>query len=193
MKTFAIMTLGCKVNDYESAYVKNKLSEEYEMVDFKEKSDIYIIFSCCVTNTAEAKTRKFIHQARRRNKDAYIVVVGCLVQIKPDLPDLKDVDLLIGSSHKDRIVEYIKAGLKANMVTDLKDTEFEFLPLDKYPGKDRAFLKIEDGCNQFCSYCVIPYSRGRERSARHEDIINEAMKLAENYSEIVLTGIHTGR
>ena len=95
MKTFAIMTLGCKVNDYESAYVKNKLSEEYEMVDFKEKSDIYIIFSCCVTNTAEAKTRKFIHQARRRNKDAYIVVVGCLVQIKPDLPDLKDVDLLI--------------------------------------------------------------------------------------------------
>ena len=193
MKTFAIMTLGCKVNDYESAYVKNKLSEEYEMVDFKEKSDIYIIFSCCVTNTAEAKTRKFIHQARRRNPQAYIVVVGCLVQIKPELPDLKDVDLLIGSSHKDRIVDYIRSGLKANMVEDLKESSFEFLPLDKYPGKDRAFLKIEDGCNQFCSYCVIPYSRGRERSARHEDILSEAKKLAENYCEIVLTGIHTGR
>lgn len=96
MKTFAIMNLGCKVNDYESTYVKEQLAKYYELKDFKEVCDIYIIFSCCVTNTAEAKTRKFIHQTRRRNKDAYVVVVGCLSQIKPDLEEFKDVDLIIG-------------------------------------------------------------------------------------------------
>ena len=193
MKTFAIMNLGCKVNDFESTYVKEKLSQYYELKDFKEVCDIYIIFSCCVTNTAEAKTRKFIHQTRRKNPAAYVVVVGCLAQIKPELKEFNDVDLVIGSTKKDKIVEYILDGLKENMVEDLNKAQFEFLDLQKYPGKDRAFLKIEDGCNQFCSYCVIPYSRGRERSANHIEILNSAKTLAKNYKEIVLTGIHTGR
>ena len=193
MKTFAIMNLGCKVNDYESTYVKEQLAKYYELKDFKEVCDIYIIFSCCVTNTAEAKTRKFIHQTRRRNKDAYVVVVGCLSQIKPDLEEFKDVDLIIGSTKKDKVVEYILDGLKENKVENLNEAKFEFLSLDKYPGKDRAFLKIEDGCNQFCSYCVIPYSRGRERSADHLKILESALTLSKNYREIVLTGIHTGR
>lgn len=187
------MNLGCKVNDFESTYVKEKLSQYYELKDFKEVCDIYIIFSCCVTNTAEAKTRKFIHQTKRRNPNAYVVVVGCLAQIKPDLKEFKDVDLVIGSTKKDKIVEYILDGLKENKVEDLSKAQFEFLDLQKYPGKDRAFLKIEDGCNQFCSYCVIPYSRGRERSANHIEILNSAKTLAKNYKEIVLTGIHTGR
>lgn len=193
MKTFAVMNLGCKVNDYESTYVKVKLSEYYELKDFKDICDIYIIFSCCVTNTAEAKTRKFIHQTRRRNPKAYVVVVGCLSQIKPDLKEFDDVDLVIGSTKKDKVVEYILEGIKENKVEKLQKPSFEFLNLEKYPGKDRAFLKIQDGCNQFCSYCIIPYSRGAERSADHQKILETANKLAQNYKEIVLTGIHTGR
>lgn len=193
MKTFAVLTLGCKVNDYESTYVKSELLKHYELVDFKSKADIYIIFTCCVTNTAEAKTRKFIHQARRNNPDGYVVVMGCLAQIKPDLIDFKEVDLIIGSSLKDKAVDYILAGIKENKVESLDGAKFEFLKLDNYPGKDRAFLKIQDGCNQFCNYCAIPYSRGRERCANHLEILKEAEMLAKNFKEIVLTGIHTGR
>lgn len=193
MKTFAVMTLGCKVNDYESTYIKSELLKEYELVDFKSKADIYIIFSCCVTNTAEAKTRKFIHQARRNNPEGYVVVVGCLAQLKPDLIDFNEVDLVIGSSLKDKAINYIKEGIKANKVQSLDGIPFEFLTLNNYPGKDRAFLKIEDGCNQFCNYCAIPYSRGRERSADHNKVIEEAIALSKNFKEIVLTGIHTGR
>ena len=193
MKSFALMQLGCKVNDFEATYVKNELSKEYEYVNFKEKADIYIIFSCCVTNTAEAKTRKFIHQARRKNENAYIAVVGCLAQIKPDLKEFDDVDLIVGSQDKDKIVTWIKDGLKINSVHSLDNPDFENLYLNKYPGKDRAFLKVQDGCNQFCSYCIIPYARGRERSGKHEELLLEAKELAKNFKEIVLTGIHTGR
>ena len=192
-KTFAVMTLGCKVNDYESTYIKSELLKDYKLVDFKDKADIYIIFSCCVTNTAEAKTRKFIHQARRNNPDGYIVVIGCLAQIKPNLEDFNEVNLIIGSTLKDKAVQYIKENVEGNKVQSLDNANFELLNLDTYPGKDRAFLKIEDGCNQFCAYCTIPYARGRERSADHIKIIEQAKKLSENFNEIVLTGIHTGR
>ena len=139
------MNLGCKVNDFESTYVKEKLSQYYELKDFKEVCDIYIIFSCCVTNTAEAKTRKFIHQTRRKNPAAYVVVVGCLAQIKPELKEFNDVDLVIGSTKKDKIVEYILDGLKENMVEDLNKAQFEFLDLQKYPGKNKNLIS-------FCSY-----------------------------------------
>ena len=192
-KTFAIMQLGCKVNDYEATYIKNELLKDYKLVNFKDKADIYIIFSCCVTNTAEAKTRKFIHQARRNNFNAFVVVIGCLAQIKKDLPDFKDIDLIIGSTKKDQVVEYIKNGIKENKVENLDNAKFENLYLESYPGKDRAFLKIQDGCNQFCSYCIIPYARGRERNADHRIILKEARALSKNFKEIVLTGIHTGR
>lgn len=193
MKTFAMMPLGCKVNDYEATYVKNELLKTYKYVNFKEKADIYIIFTCCVTNTAEAKSRKFIHQARRNNPNAYIVVVGCLAQIKPDLKEFNDVDLIIGSTNKDKIVNLIKNKIKDNKVEELINPNFENLYLDSYPGKDRAFLKIQDGCNQYCSYCTIPYARGMERSADHKIILKQAKQLSKNFKEIVLTGIHTGR
>lgn len=187
------MSLGCKVTDYEATYVKNELLKEYKQVNFKDKADIYLIFSCCVTNTAEAKTRKFIHQAKRRNPKAYIGIIGCLPQIKDDLKEYEDVDLIIGSTDKDQIVDSIKKKLKANLVKELDNPKFENLYLEDYPGKDRAFLKIQDGCNQYCAYCVIPYARGSERSADHKIILKQAKKLSKRFNEIVLTGIHTGR
>ena len=193
MKSYAMMILGCKVNDYEATYVRSKMDMYFKEVDFKELADIYLIFTCCVTNTAEAKTRKFINDARRRNKDAYVVAIGCLSQIKGDSEVFDDVDLVIGSDDKDSIVDLILANKKLNNVHKDISKEFEELYFDKYPNKSRAFLKIQDGCNQFCSHCIIPYSRGRERSGNHISIINQAKKLSESVKEIVLTGIHTGR
>ena len=193
MKSFAIMSLGCKVTDYEATYIKNELLKEYKLVNFKDKADIYLIFSCCVTNTAEAKTRKFIHQAKRNNPKAYIGVIGCLPQIKKDLKELDDVDLVIGSTDKLEIINCIKNNVKDNLVKFFNNPKFENMYLDNYPGKDRAFLKIQDGCNQYCSYCVIPYARGPERSLDHKLIIKQAKALSSKFNEIVLTGIHTGR
>ena len=193
MKTYAMMVLGCKVNDYEATYVRENMNRYFLEVDFKDKADIYLIFTCCVTNTAEAKTRKFIHQARRNNPDAYIAAIGCLSQIKGDSEAFEDVDLVVGSDNKDRIVDLILAGNKDNVVNKEISNTFEELYIESYPTKSRSFLKIEDGCNQFCSYCVIPYSRGRQRSGDHNKLLKEAEKLSETNKEIVLTGIHTGR
>ena len=193
MKTYALMILGCKVNDYEATYVRENMNKYYREVGFKDTADIYIIFTCCVTNTAEAKSRKFIHDARRNNPNAYICTVGCLSQIKADSEVFNDVDLIIGSSDKDKIVDLILAGTKDSLVKDPISSKFDELYIEKYPNKSRAFLKIQDGCNQFCSYCVIPYSRGRERSANHNHVIKQARQLSKTTNEIVLTGIHTGR
>lgn len=193
MKTYAMMILGCKVNDFEATYVRENLNKYYKEVSFKEHADIYVIFTCCVTNTAEAKTRKFIHDARRNNPDSYIVAVGCLSQIKGHTEVFENVDLVIGSDSKDKIVDLILANTKDNLVKDDINKEFEELFIKTYPNKSRSFLKIEDGCNQFCSYCVIPYARGRERSLNHERVLLEAKELSKTNSEIVLTGIHTGR
>lgn len=188
-----MMILGCKVNDYEATYVRENMNKYFEEVSFKDSADIYLIFTCCVTNTAEAKTRKFIHDARRRNANAYICAIGCLSQIKSDNEVFKDVDLIIGSDSKDKIVDLILNGVKENKVNEKINNKFEDLFIEKYPNKSRAFLKIQDGCNQFCSYCIIPYSRGRERSAKHEHVIEQAKQLSFSTKEIVLTGIHTGR
>lgn len=193
MKTYAMMVLGCKVNDFESNYVKEQMDKDYLEVSFKESADIYIIFTCCVTNFAEAKTRKFIRSCRRKNKNAYIVAVGCYAQVKKDEDVFKDVDLVIGSKHKDKIKEYIDKAIKKNDVSTLDDVQFEYLDLNNYLRKTRAFLKIQDGCNQFCSYCIIPYARGRQRSGEMNILVKQASKLAEHSKEIVLTGIHTGR
>lgn len=193
MKTYAMMVLGCKVNDYEATYVRENMDRHFKEVSFKEKADIYLIFTCCVTNTAEAKTRKFIHDARRNNPDAYIAAIGCLVQIKKKSEVFEDVDLLIGSDEKGRIVELILQGIKLNNVHETVGNDFEHLYIESYPTKSRSFLKIQDGCNQFCSYCIIPYARGRERSGDHLKLIEEAHILAKKNKELVLTGIHTGR
>ncbi len=193
MKTFAFSVLGCKVNDYEATVLKNKLIENgYQEVSFKEKADIYVIFTCCVTNTAESKTRKMVHHARNTNPDAYVVAVGCLVQIKGDSKDFDVADLIVGSKDKDKLFDLIKDGIKSKNVSQL-NTKFTELYLDTYPGKSRSFLKVQDGCNQFCSYCIIPYARGRETSANHLKVIEQAKKLSKTSKELVLVGIHTGR
>lgn len=193
MKRYAMMVLGCKVNDYEATYVREKLNEHFVEVYFKDEADIYLIFTCCVTNTAESKTRKFIHDARRRNPDAYIAAIGCLSQIKPDHEVFNDVDLVIGSDSKDQILSLILAQNKENHVHTEISNEFEDLFIQSYPTKSRSFMKIQDGCNQFCAFCIIPYARGRERSADHLKLIEEAKVLSKTNKEIVLTGIHTGR
>lgn len=193
MKTFAMMILGCKVNDYEATVLKTQLLEAgYKEVSYKEVADIYIIFTCAVTNTAESKTRKMVHRARNTNPNAYVVAVGCLVQIKGDSKDFDDADLIVGSKDKDKLFYLIDANTKSKDVKPL-NKNYENLYLESYPGKSRAFLKVQDGCNQFCSYCIIPYARGREVSANHNDILNEAKKLAKYSKELVLVGIHTGR
>ena len=193
MKSFAMMILGCKVNDYEATVLKNKLLENgYKEVSFKEKADIYIVFTCCVTNTAESKTRKMVHRARNTNPDAYVVAVGCLVQIKGDSYDFDAADLIVGSKDKDKLFDLIDKNVKSKIVSPLNN-DFNNLTLESYPGKSRAFLKVQDGCNQFCAYCIIPYARGRETSGRHEDIIKQARILSKSSKELVLVGIHTGR
>ena len=193
MKTYAMMILGCKVNDYEATYVRERMNKHFKEVDFKSSADIYLIFTCCVTNTAEAKTRKFIHDARRNNPSAYICAIGCLSQIKGDSDVFSDVDLVIGSDEKDRIVDLVLIRVKKNNVHKNLNKDFEELFIESYPTKSRSFLKVQDGCNQFCSYCIIPYARGRERSGNHLKLLEEAGILSKENKEIVLTGIHTGR
>ncbi len=166
---FAMMVLGCKVNDFEATYVREQLlSKGYEEVSFREKADIYIVFTCAVTNMAEAKTRKFLRRMKKLNPDAFTVAVGCLVQIDEYGEVFDDIDLLIGSEDKEKIVPFIEERINGHYLSKSAKPVFEPMPLSSYPGKSRAFLKIEDGCDQFCAYCVIPYARGRERSAEHE-------------------------
>lgn len=200
MPTYAVCTLGCKVNTFEAQAVSSALkSKGLAEVDFKEKADVYCIFTCAVTNTAESKSRKMISQALRRNPNAIMCVVGCLVQIHPD--DMKDadrIDLLVGSSGKemiaDRIMELLKERRQIREIKDVrKEAEFEGLFTDQFAHQTRAYLKVQDGCNQFCSYCVIPYARGKERSIDPVLAIRQAKVLSENHREIVLAGIHTGR
>ena len=193
MNTFAMMILGCKVNDYEATVLRNRLLKEgYKEVSFKEKADIYIIFTCCVTNTAESKTRKMVHRARHTNSDAFVVAVGCLVQIKGDSKDFDMADLIVGSKDKDKLFDLINEKVHSKKVSEL-NKNFTELYLDTYPGKSRSFLKVQDGCNQFCSYCIIPYARGRETSANHNKVIEQARMLSKSSKELVLVGIHTGR
>lgn len=197
MTTFAVGTLGCKVNAYESeGYIEGLLQSGLKQVDFKEVADVYIINTCAVTNTAASKSKQKIHQAQKLNPNALICVVGCLVQTTQE--DLQ-VDLLIGSSHKKelvmKILELLKEKGKVSLVEDISEiTKFESLPIHSFSGHTRAFLKIQDGCNQFCSYCIIPYARGRERSLPLDEVIQIAKDLVKNnHKEIVLSGIHTGR
>ena len=197
MKTFAITTLGCKVNTYESeGYINDLIQNGLKQIDFKEKADVYIINTCAVTNTAASKSRQKIHQAQRLNENAIICVVGCLVQTTA--ADL-GVDILIGSSGKKALAQHILTALnkrqKMNFVEDVsKYHEFENLNVASFSDHTRAFLKIQDGCNQFCSYCIIPYARGRERSLPLDDTLEATKQLiASGHKEIVLSGIHTGR
>lgn len=201
MTTFAIATLGCKVNAYESqGYAQELIDLGFQEVSFKEKADIYIINTCAVTNTAASKSRQKVHQAQRLHAQALIVMIGCYAQ-SADAANLRqlNVDLLIGSDQKMQLPYLIKEALhhrkKQNFIHDMGNfTVFEALPVRRFPHQTRAYLKIQDGCNQFCSYCIIPYARGRERSLAPDQVIQRANELVKgNHLEIVLTGIHTGR
>lgn len=201
MTKFAIATLGCKVNGYESeGYSAALLEKGYEEVSFKEYADIYIINTCAVTNTAASKSRQKIHQAIALNPDALIVVVGCYVQTaKDEIEKDEHIDLLIGSDGKKDLPNLIEEALKNRkrkvIVHDVRQVKvFEALPIHRFTRQTRAYLKIQDGCNQFCSYCIIPYARGAERSLNADEAIKIAKDLVKNgHLEIVLSGIHTGR
>lgn len=198
---FSITTLGCKVNAYESQFYAEELKKlGFEEVNDDQECDICIINTCTVTNTAAHKSRQKINQARKKNPNAYCVVVGCYVQFaKEKERDALDADLIIGANHKNQLApliqEMIQNKEKKDTVNDLVQfKDFEAMPIHYFESKHRAFLKVQDGCNQFCSYCAIPFARGRERSLKYEQAIHIAQELVKKgHSEIVLTGIHTGR
>ena len=196
----AVYTLGCKVNTYESEYViKEFLKRGYELTDFSDpNSDVYLINTCTVTNTSDQKSRKMIRQARAKNKDAIVVAMGCFTQIRNNDNQIMDfVDVVIGNKDKSKIVDltedYIKNKQKIAKIEDINEANFDDMEISYFNTRTRALVKIEDGCENFCSYCIIPYVRGRVRSKKPEKVIEEAKRLVNNgYKEIVLTGIHTG-
>lgn len=201
MTTFAIATLGCKVNTYESQGYESALLEKgYEQVSFKEKADVYIINTCAVTNTAGSKSRQKIHAAIALNPEALIAVVGCYAQTASEqLEQDANIDILLGSDGKSRLADMIEEGLRKKrpqkLIHDVRKVNvFEALPIHRFEHQTRAFLKIQDGCNQFCSYCIIPFARGAERSLPEDEVLAIGRSLSESgHREIVLSGIHTGR
>ncbi len=196
----AVYTLGCKVNTYESEYAINEfLKRGYEVTDFSDDAaDIYLINTCTVTNTSDQKSRKMIRQARKKNPYAVVAAMGCFTQIRDNDNAIMDyVDVVIGNTDKSKIVdlveEYIKNKKKILNIKDVSNTSFDDMEMDVFNTRTRALVKIEDGCENFCSYCIIPYVRGKVRSKKPERVIKEVTSLVKNgYKEIVLTGIHTG-
>lgn len=198
MKKVALHNLGCKVNTYETDAMTQSLKENgYEIVKFEEGADIYIINTCSVTNIADRKSRQMLHRAKKLNPDAIVVATGCYVQTAgKEALEEQNIDLVIGNNNKSRIVdilnEFIKSNKKQMVIDDLsKEVVYEDMNMTTVTEHTRAFIKIQDGCNQFCTYCIIPYARGRIRSRDLRDIIREIKELAHNgFKEIVLTGIH---
>ena len=195
----AFYTLGCKVNTYESEVLMNKFKNEgYEIVDFNDKADVYVINTCSVTNTSDQKSRKIIREASRSNKNAIICVMGCYSQLNyEDIKSLGDIAIILGNNDKSKLLDYIDEYKKNKKqiikIDDLNKVCFEDMRLDQFQKHTRAFVKIQDGCNNYCSYCIIPYTRGNVRSKKKEDVLDEINTLVKNgYKEVVLTGIHTG-
>nr|WP_066495319.1 tRNA (N(6)-L-threonylcarbamoyladenosine(37)-C(2))-methylthiotransferase MtaB [Abyssisolibacter fermentans] len=197
-KLVAMFTLGCKVNQYETEAMAELFEKAgYEVVEPEKGADIYVINTCTVTNLGERKSRQFIRKAKKCNKNSIIAVVGCYSQIAPEeVSSMKDVDIVLGTNDRKNIVEYceefLKEKRKINAVNDIMDIdEFEELSITSIKDRTRAYLKIQEGCNQYCSYCIIPYARGRIRSREIDNIKAEVKKLCANgFKEIVLTGIH---
>lgn len=196
--TFCIKTLGCKVNTYESELIHNLFIRK-GYVYSKDNADVYVINTCTVTNMSDRKSRQIINATRRDNKNAIIVVCGCFSQnaFNSGRLDEIDADIIIGNKDKSKIVEYVEDYIKNKRKTtkfyNMDEVEFENMELDSMEGRTRAFVKIEDGCENFCTYCIIPYVRGKVRSKSHEMVIEEVTNLVnKGYKEVVLTGIHTG-
>lgn len=196
--TFCIKTLGCKVNTYESELIHNLFIRK-GYVYSKDNAEVYVINTCTVTNMSDRKSRQIINATRRDNKNAIIVVCGCFSQNAFNSGRLNeiDADIIIGNKDKSKIVEYVEDYIKNKRKTtkfyNMDEVEFENMELDSMEGRTRAFVKIEDGCENFCTYCIIPYVRGKVRSKSHEMVIEEVTNLVnKGYKEVVLTGIHTG-
>ena len=194
MKTVAFCTLGCKVNQYETNAMMQKMIEAgYEVVDFETKADIYIINTCTVTNMADKKSRQMLRRVKEINPEAILVAAGCYAQVaKEKLEQIPEIDLILGINEKNDIVKYVEQASKNTYVSDvLHQTEFLDFGDVTYTEKTRAVIKVQDGCNQFCSYCIIPYARGRIRSRKPESVIKEITDVAkEGIKEVVITGIH---
>ena len=201
MKKAALHNLGCKVNAYETEAMQEMLEKAgYEIVPFKEGADIYIINTCTVTNIADRKSRQMLHRARKMNPDAIVVAAGCYVQAQAEKQEIDPcIDIVLGNNRKKDLItvleEYQKNKAEDTCLEEVEDIsrtrEYEPLSLTRPGDHTRAYIKVQDGCNQFCTYCIIPYARGRVRSRTVEDVIREVRSLAENgYREVVLTGIH---
>lgn len=197
MRKAAFHTLGCKVNSYETEAMQQLLEAAgYEIVPFSQRADVYIINTCSVTNVADRKSRQMLHRAKKMNPEAVVVAAGCYVQAAGEtLKTDAAVDLMIGNNCKTDLVRYLDeffGGRADEHIIEISEThEYEELSITKIDGHTRAFIKVQDGCNQFCSYCIIPYTRGRVRSRRPEAVVSEIRTLvAGGYQEVVLTGIH---
>lgn len=201
-KTVAFCTLGCKVNQYETDAMRGSFEAEgYEVKEFSQEASVYVINTCTVTNMADRKSRQMMHRAKKKNPDGIIVAVGCYVQAaKEQLEEDTLIDLVIGNNMKSQVVQIVEQYIQDNRHTEDRDAyvadiahshEYEIMHIETVSEHTRAYIKIQDGCNQFCSYCIIPYARGRVRSRKMEDILQEVRNLTANgYKEIVLTGIH---
>ena len=197
MKTVAFITLGCKVNQYETNAMSQKLIEEgYKIVEHTQKADIYIINTCTVTNMSDRKSRQMIRRAKEINPEAKIIAVGCYVQVaKKEIENIKEIDLALGNEEKVDIVKYCNEIIQKNKKEEIADVmqsrKFAEFGETSYTEKTRAVIKVQDGCDRFCSYCIIPYARGRVRSREPEHIIKEIKQIAnEGIKEVVITGIH---
>ncbi|QLY78665.1 tRNA (N(6)-L-threonylcarbamoyladenosine(37)-C(2))-methylthiotransferase MtaB [Clostridium intestinale] len=194
----AFATLGCRVNVYESEAMMEKfIREGYEVVDFSEVADVYVINTCSVTNMGDKKSRQMISRGRRQNPDAVIAAVGCYSQIAPnEVSSIEGIDVVLGSRNKGEVVYWVNKAkdegkMQVQVSEVLRNKEFEDLRIEEYQDKTRAFLKIQDGCNRFCAYCLIPYTRGAVCSKDPKKVIEEIKVLAENgFKEIILSGIH---
>ncbi|MBE5821082.1 MAG: tRNA (N(6)-L-threonylcarbamoyladenosine(37)-C(2))-methylthiotransferase MtaB [Clostridiales bacterium] len=194
----AFNTLGCKVNQYETnVMIGQFINKGYQIVSFNDKADIYVINTCTVTNMSDRKSRQMLRSAKKKNINGIVVAVGCLAQIgKDELEKIDEIDLILGNEDKKQIVKYIEKYLKDKndkiFVSDImKQDKYETEELTTFYEKTRAIVKVQDGCNNYCSYCIIPYARGKIRSKPFEDSINEMQSIANNgYKEIVITGIH---
>lgn len=194
----AFYTLGCKVNQYETNAMKQEFIEKgYEVTEFEEKSDIYVVNTCTVTNMSDRKSRQILRRAKEINPNSILVVTGCYAQVaKSDLEKIEEIDIVLGNTEKKDIVKYIEKYMQnttrqeavADIMQEKSVNEFETIA---YTDKARAFIKIQDGCDRFCSYCIIPYARGRVRSRKIQDIVNEIKQIADKgIQEVVITGIH---
>lgn len=196
MKKAAFHNLGCKVNAYETEAMEQMLRERgYEIVPFEDVADVYIINTCTVTNMADRKSRQMLHRAKKRNPEAIVVAAGCYAQSAgEELRNDLSVDLIIGNNQKKALADFLdeyEEGQQIHLVDINHTKEYENLSIYETAEHTRAYIKVQDGCNQFCSYCIIPFARGRVRSRERQDVLREVRALAEHgYQEVVLTGIH---